>query len=104
MVRNCPNCGHSVADGVLFCQECGTKLPEQEVKIPEQAVQKPVTPPAPPKPVAMKPAKKQKNHRGLLVAVWTSLVVNVLICALLLSWTLGLFGPTAKRSQVDALE
>ena len=25
-VGKCPNCGHKNADGVKFCQECGTKL------------------------------------------------------------------------------
>ncbi len=25
-VNKCPNCGHKNADGVKFCQECGTKL------------------------------------------------------------------------------
>ena len=35
----CPNCNHEVKEGMLFCQQCGTKI--EAVRTPEEAVATP---------------------------------------------------------------
>lgn len=35
----CPNCNHEVKEGMLFCQQCGTKI--EAVRTPEEAVRTP---------------------------------------------------------------
>ena len=35
----CPNCNHEVKEGMLFCQQCGTKI--EAVRTQEEAVQTP---------------------------------------------------------------
>ena len=42
----CPNCNHEVKEGMLFCQQCGTKIeavrtPEEAVRTPTEAVRTP---------------------------------------------------------------
>jgi len=37
-MANCPNCGNQVSEGALFCDQCGTRLPQPEVAVPEPAV------------------------------------------------------------------
>ena len=36
----CPNCNHEVKEGMLFCQQCGTKI--EAVRTPVEAVRTPV--------------------------------------------------------------
>jgi len=42
----CPNCNHEVKEGMLFCQQCGTKIEavrtqEEAVRTPTEAVRTP---------------------------------------------------------------
>ena len=42
----CPNCNHEVKEGMLFCQQCGTKIeavrtPVEAVRTPTEAVRTP---------------------------------------------------------------
>lgn len=42
----CPNCNHEVKEGMLFCQQCGTKIeavwtPVEAVRTPKEAVATP---------------------------------------------------------------
>lgn len=42
----CPNCNHEVKEGMLFCQQCGTKIEavrttEEAVRTPEEVVAAP---------------------------------------------------------------
>ena len=89
-MKRCPNCQKEMADGIAFCQACGTRMPETAQQVP------------------MAPAKKSGGNKGLVAALCTSVVINVLLIALLVSWTLGLFGPSAReralQEQVEELE
>lgn len=80
-MRCCPQCGRELADGVRFCQGCGASFPAA---------------PARPDPV-----RKSGGHKALTIALWTSLVVDILLCVLLVSITLGAMGAS---SQMKALE
>lgn len=48
MPKYCPNCGHQVDGGALFCDNCGTKLRERPNTPPEPQPQQPVQPPQQP--------------------------------------------------------
>ncbi len=37
-MANCPNCGNQVSEGALFCDQCGARLPQPEVAVPEPVV------------------------------------------------------------------
>ena len=91
-MRRCPKCQREAADGILFCQNCGTPLPVAQVA----------------QQVPMSPARKSGGKKGVMAVLWTSLVVNVLLVALLVTWTLGVFGPSARerslQEQVEQLE
>lgn len=43
----CPECGTESIEGALFCDECGSKLAEEEVQDPEATDDAPETPEAP---------------------------------------------------------
>ena len=90
-MKQCPNCKQSVADHISFCPQCGNAIPAPEPKV-----------------AAAEPAPKAKGNKGLVTALWITLVANVLICALLISCTLGLFGPMAQyqklTERLDELE
>ena len=52
----CPNCNHEVKEGMLFCQQCGTKIeavrtPVEAVRTPTEAVRTPEEAVATPKAV-----------------------------------------------------
>ena len=63
----CPNCNHEVKEGMLFCQQCGTKI--EAVRTPEEAV---ATPQAvngqegtiPPEKLQKRPVKKAPVEGG----------------------------------------
>lgn len=48
MPKYCPNCGHQVDGGALFCDNCGTKLQDRPNTPPEPQPQQPVQPPQQP--------------------------------------------------------
>ncbi len=33
----CPNCGNQTSEGAVFCDQCGTRLPQPEAAVPEPA-------------------------------------------------------------------
>jgi hypothetical protein len=37
IMANCPNCGNQVGEGAVFCDQCGTRLPQPEAAVPEPA-------------------------------------------------------------------
>lgn len=96
-MKHCPNCQNSVADHISFCPKCGTSIPTPAPKTPDV-----------PKSAPEHQAPKSKKNNGLTTALWVSLVANLLICALLISCTLGLFGPMAQyrklEERMDAME
>ncbi|MGD8397482.1 MAG: zinc-ribbon domain-containing protein [Anaerolineae bacterium] len=44
----CPNCGNQTGEGAVFCDQCGTRLPEPEAVTPEAAAAAPAAPEAAP--------------------------------------------------------
>lgn len=67
----CPNCNHEVKEGMLFCQQCGTKIeavrtPVEAVRTPTEAVRTPEEAAATPQAVNLQesiipPEKLQKS-------------------------------------------
>ena len=67
----CPNCNHEVKEGMLFCQQCGTKIEavrtqEEAVRTPTEAVRTPEEAVATPQAVNLQesiipPEKLQKS-------------------------------------------
>ena len=82
-MRRCPRCQREIGDNAAFCQNCGTSVPV----VPQ---------------VSMAPAQKSGGKKGVMAVMWASLVVNVLLIALLVSWTLGVFGPSAQEQKLQA--
>lgn len=79
----CRNCGNPMEEGSKFCTECGAS-----VAAVAAAVVPPVAPPVTPAPAA----PKRKKHTGLLIGIWTAGIAILLVLALLVSWSFGLFG------------
>lgn len=82
-MRNCPNCGQPVADGVQFCQACGGRIPAPQVPVKA-------------------PAKKESN--GGVIAAWAALVVNLLVLVMLIGCTVGLVIISQPQSELDRLD
>jgi predicted amidophosphoribosyltransferase len=36
-MATCPNCGNTTSEGAIFCDQCGTRLPQSEAAAPEAA-------------------------------------------------------------------
>ena len=36
-MATCPNCGNTTGEGAIFCDQCGTRLPQPEAAVPEAA-------------------------------------------------------------------
>ena len=80
-MKNCPSCGHSMADHISFCPKCGIRMPE--------AV--PVPPPAP----------KPPRAKGL----WIALIAGMVVCALLIGCTAGVLIQNRKlNDQIEDLQ
>ena len=58
----CPNCNHEVKEGMLFCQQCGTKI--EAVRTPVEAVRTPKEAVATPQKVQKSPGKNAPVEGG----------------------------------------